>query len=49
MLKALDSTNAVRLTDFVLSGYKRPVFIENNFKLDVVIQKQFVNIKNTSK
>ena len=42
MLKALDSTHAVRFTDVVLSGYKRPVFIESNLNLDVVIQNYYV-------
>ena len=42
MLKELDLTHAVRFTDFVLSGYKRPVFIKNNLNLDVVIQKHYV-------
>ena len=44
-----DSTHAVRFTDFVLSGYKRSVFIDNTLKLDVAIQKQLLNIKHTSK
>ena len=48
MTKTRDSTHAVRFTDFVLSGNKRPVFIDSILKLDVVIQKQLLNIKNTS-
>ena len=49
MLKALDSTFAFHFTDFVLSGYKRPVFIENTLKIDVVIPNHLLNIKNASK